>query len=344
QASIGQRVEIFDGATSKGTATVDGNGSWGREVSALATGNHTFKAKALYGAGRESTSWNINVLQATVPQITSVRDSKAEVPQNGTTVDTTVAVTGTAAPSQQVEVLDGNTSKGSPPVSAAGTWSLSVAGLSLGGHSVKARALYGEKPESNVRSFTVKSPVPDFVLDTSTITLSGWLYVPSDHPEVLPIAWPGGTSSTRTPTNGVPPYSYSSSDTSRVRVDNNGTVFARYNGTATITVTDKAGRSGSYPVRVTGVEIASSFGYNRYPRGKDDAEAAGYRIPNLAELAAIHAMYGANWPQGNDWSWSSDAQGFGRQYVRNVVTGATGTANGTVVPFSLCIVVGLKLS
>jgi hypothetical protein len=92
------------------------------------------------------------------------------------------------------------------------------------------------------------------------------------------------------------------------------------------------------------VEVARSFGYNRYPWGKADAEAAGYRIPNLAELAAINAMYGGNWPQGNDFYWSSEGRGLFDQWVRNIVTGVLGSATGTVVPFSSCIVVGLRLS
>jgi hypothetical protein len=321
QASIAQRVEIFDGATSKGTAPVDGNGSWGREVSALATGSHTLKARALYGAGRESTPWSFNVLQATVPQITSVRDSKGEVQQNGTTVDTTVAVTGTAAPSQQVEVFDGNTSKGSPAVSAAGTWSLSVAGLSLGGHSVKARALYGEKPESNVRSFTVKSPVPDFVLNTSQVSLSGGFWGLVGYPGHAPLSWPANTRYQRVPSSGVAPYSYSSSDTSKAMVSADGWVTSVSNGSSVITVRDAQGRSGNYTVVVSNVRLVYGLGNDTFKGAQGTASSRGLRIPSLGELRSMYATYGNRWPMGDRHYWSTDGAGLWKNYVKNLVTG-----------------------
>jgi hypothetical protein len=54
-ASKGQKVEIFDGVTSKGQATADkSTGVWSLLVSGLSETVHRFKAKALYGNGMES--------------------------------------------------------------------------------------------------------------------------------------------------------------------------------------------------------------------------------------------------------------------------------------------------
>lgn len=54
-ASNGQQIEVFDGTTSKGKATVDAlTGIWTLMVSGLAVAAHTFIAKALYGSGNTS--------------------------------------------------------------------------------------------------------------------------------------------------------------------------------------------------------------------------------------------------------------------------------------------------
>jgi hypothetical protein len=274
--------------------------------------------------------------------VTSVRDSQKEISNGGKTTETAVTVKGTAAANQQVEVFDNSTSKGRVSVTGAGEWAQSVSGLALGGHSIKAVARYGDEPQSNVRTFTVESPVPEFVLDTSTISLSGRLYVPTGRPDVLPVSWPAGTTAIRTPRSGVPPYNYSSSNTGIVTVSTAGEVVARSNGSSTITVRDAQGRSGAYTVQVSGVVLCQGFGSNRYPWGRTDAQNAGYRIPNMEELRAIHGQYVGRWPQGNAFYWSSDGYFLNKNWVKNLVTGAEGYAVATVVPFSLCLVVGIR--
>jgi hypothetical protein len=342
KASINQSVELFDGATSKGTADVNANGDWSRQVSGLGSGSHSLTAKALYSSNPVSSPWMVNVLAATVPTVTSVRDSQKEISNGGKTTETAVTVKGTAAANQQVEVFDNSTSKGRVSVTGAGEWAQSVSGLALGGHSIKAVARYGDEPQSNVRTFTVESPVPEFVLDTSTISLSGRLYVPTGRPDVLPVSWPAGTTAIRTPRSGVPPYNYSSSNTGIVTVSTAGEVVARSNGSSTITVRDAQGRSGAYTVQVSGVVLCQGFGSNRYPWGRTDAQNAGYRIPNMEELRAIHGQYVGRWPQGNAFYWSSDGYFLNKNWVKNLVTGAEGYAVATVVPFSLCLVVGIR--
>ncbi|WP_328810044.1 Ig-like domain-containing protein, partial [Pseudomonas koreensis] len=59
-ASIGQKVEIFDGTTSIGevTATL---GIWEKLITGLSLTSHTFTAKAVYGSGAVSTAWKVTV-------------------------------------------------------------------------------------------------------------------------------------------------------------------------------------------------------------------------------------------------------------------------------------------
>ncbi|SFY05257.1 hypothetical protein [Pseudomonas sp. NFACC36] len=58
---------------------------------------------------------------------------------------------------RQIQVFDGEELKGTANVSDAGDWSLTVTGLRRGWHSFKARGLYGENPESAVRTLEVGS-------------------------------------------------------------------------------------------------------------------------------------------------------------------------------------------
>ncbi|QHA83230.1 hypothetical protein E3Z27_16865 [Pseudomonas mediterranea] len=66
RASLGMHVQIFEGADSKGTANVDGNGNWSLPLSGLAEGPNIFSAKALYSNNPESERWGINVAKQLV--------------------------------------------------------------------------------------------------------------------------------------------------------------------------------------------------------------------------------------------------------------------------------------
>ncbi len=103
-------------------------------------------------------TYTIKAVEDVKPQITSVKGSPSgdEIPEGGTTVETAVTLTGTAAKGQKVEVFDGTTSKGQPVVHATtGVWELAVNELSVAAHSFKAKALYGSGTESAIRTFTV---------------------------------------------------------------------------------------------------------------------------------------------------------------------------------------------
>jgi len=320
QASIHQLVEVFDGTTSKGTTTANATGAWSRTVSGLAVGGRSLTAKALYGSNPVSAAWTFTVKDAVVPTLTSVRDSKGEV--GGSTTDTAVTAAGKAAPSEQVEVFDGATSKGKAPVNGNGDWSHPVSGLALGAHSLKAVAQYGSGPASNVRTFTVVSPLPPFQLVPTAVTLNGKFYGLVGPGPFQPPSWPAGTTYTRVPSSGSPPYTYRSSNPAVVKVEANGAIFSQGNGSATITVSDSAGRSGSYSVMVSNFIRVYGLGTGNYKMARDKASAQGLRVPSLGELREIHALYGSTFSMGNGPYWSSDGSGLWKNWVKNLVTGA----------------------
>ncbi|WP_460372087.1 Ig-like domain-containing protein [Pseudomonas sp. Tul1A2] len=146
-ASKGQKVEIFDGAVSKGPATADPTtGVWTLLVSALTVAGHSFTAKALYGSGAVSAARTLTVTAATAPTLTSVKGSPSgvEIPDGGVTLETAVTLGGSAAKGQSVRVFDGGTSKGDATADpTTGKWERLVSGLSIDAHSFTAKALYG---------------------------------------------------------------------------------------------------------------------------------------------------------------------------------------------------------
>ncbi len=173
KAFANQKVEIFDGITSKGQVTVDASGNWTLSLTALSASAHSITAKALYGNNPVSAARTFTVAVATAPTITSVRDSKGEVAAGGTTFDTSVTLSGKAFANQKVEIFDGITSKGEVIVDASGNWSKVISGLSFTAHPIKARALYGTQPESAVRSFSVEQWT-DSVTNFSDGTSGNW--------------------------------------------------------------------------------------------------------------------------------------------------------------------------
>ncbi len=69
-AEAGSTVELFEGTTSKGTATTDGTGSWNMELTGVSDGSHSYRAKATDAAGNiseESDPPRNVVVDATAP-------------------------------------------------------------------------------------------------------------------------------------------------------------------------------------------------------------------------------------------------------------------------------------
>ncbi|KAB0510793.1 Ig-like domain repeat protein [Pseudomonas koreensis] len=162
-ASKGQQVEIFDGMTSMGILTVKASGDWTTSpILDLPVAEHSFTAKALYGAGESSAARTFTVTETVVPGITSVKGSSSdvEIPDGGTTVETTVILTGTASKGQQVEIFNGTTSMGRVTADMAGDWTTSLTNLPVAEYILTAVALYGLGAPSLAWKFNVSAVVP----------------------------------------------------------------------------------------------------------------------------------------------------------------------------------------
>ncbi|WP_455922870.1 hypothetical protein [Pseudomonas putida] len=60
-ALANQQVEIFDGATSRGSTGVNSAGVWTVRLASVAVGQHSFTAQSLYGAGLMSNNYAVSV-------------------------------------------------------------------------------------------------------------------------------------------------------------------------------------------------------------------------------------------------------------------------------------------
>ncbi|MHA6789435.1 hypothetical protein ACWA6H_17295 [Pseudomonas bijieensis] len=156
KASNNREVEIFDGTISKGTAPVNANGDWSKQVTGLSEATHSFTAKGLYGTEPVSVARTLTVTAIVEPRITNVGTATgAEVPDGSVTDQVNVTLFGRASINQKVEIFDGATSKGLADVNGNGDWSQHQNGLAEGFHSFTAKGIYGTEPVSLARSFTI---------------------------------------------------------------------------------------------------------------------------------------------------------------------------------------------
>lgn len=142
-------VFIFDNGALLASASVTINSTW-RFSETVGLGRHVFTVRdGLQGV--DSPSWVVSVGGAALePQIQRVQDGAGnDIPRGGTTTNNNLALTGTAAVGQGVQIFDGTTLL-KTETATGGTWTCSLSGLAARQYNFKARALYGSNPESEV--------------------------------------------------------------------------------------------------------------------------------------------------------------------------------------------------
>lgn len=110
-------------------------------------------------------TYTVKAVEWLTPTLTDIGDSKGTV-VGGTTVETSVTVTGTGNSGEQIQLKDGTANIGTP-VNIPGTgttWTTSLTGLAPKAYSLKAKALYDSGQESTPKAFNVV----DLVVPTIT--------------------------------------------------------------------------------------------------------------------------------------------------------------------------------
>jgi hypothetical protein len=145
---LGSKVQVYDGATLLGSATVTNN-QWTFTTSQLANKTYAFKAHATDGS--DNVSEDSFVYTVTVdtsapsrPTITGVTDDVVPivgiVPDGGVTNDTVLVISGTTEDGSTVQIFNGASLLGSATVSGTG-WTFTAGALADGStYTFKARA------------------------------------------------------------------------------------------------------------------------------------------------------------------------------------------------------------
>lgn len=149
-------VEIFDDATSTGIVKANATGVWTKDLPNLRFGPHSITAVAQYGDNPVSPARTFELIQGVMPTIETVTDSDgSSIPDNGSTTDTVVTLTGRGNSGRIVEILDNGAQLFRLTPNSSNTWTTTITALAPGRHAFKARAEYSDKPESAIRTLTV---------------------------------------------------------------------------------------------------------------------------------------------------------------------------------------------
>ena len=142
----GTKVQIYDGSSLLGTATLDGKGGWTFSTTLL-EGQHALRAVATDLAGlTTTTATQATIIVDKTPPALSISSQVLAHDtglsgSDGITTDGTVTLTGTvtAGAGTTVQVYDGNTSLGSAALDGNGGWTFGAV-LSDGTHALHAVA------------------------------------------------------------------------------------------------------------------------------------------------------------------------------------------------------------
>ncbi|UVL36353.1 hypothetical protein LOY43_07965 [Pseudomonas sp. B21-041] len=240
--------------------------------------------------------YTVRTVENVEPTIDSIKGlpSNIEIPDNDDTVENSIILIGTAAKGQQVDVIEGDVSKGKPVASPTdGEWRLTLTELTKGRYTFVAKAQYADNPTSKPRSLTVHQPLQ---IDQSNMILNGYRIYTGWATTGLEFL---NNSATRTASYGVSPVTYMSSNTAIATVDMNGKVIGLRNGNnVVITVQDKLSTL-TYNVYVSNIfrlDI-STVGYN-YQQAISWRNTIAGSVPLTNALTAMRRVYGPdnNWP------------------------------------------------
>ena len=164
-------VTFKDGATTLGSATLDGSGQTSFSTGALTTGSHSITA--VYGGDlvyNSSTSavltQTVNLLSSTTAVVSSLNPSAF-----GSSVTFTATVTGVViTPTGAVTFKDGATTLGSATLDGSGQASFSTGTLTTGSHSITA--VYGGDFVYNTSTSAVLTQTVNPTASTTVLTSS----------------------------------------------------------------------------------------------------------------------------------------------------------------------------
>ena len=180
-AEAGATVNVYQGDTLLGTATVNENGIWRFETGTLDEGTYAFTVSVTDAAGNTSIEAEPYTITIDVTPPLAISDllvnddagaTTGPLLSGATTDDNTPTLSGTAELGSIVTVYDGATLLGTAVTTAEGTWSFTPAALSNGPHSftlTQTDAAGNVGPVSEAFLLTIANGLPP---TTSTLQLT----------------------------------------------------------------------------------------------------------------------------------------------------------------------------
>lgn len=170
----GSTVQVFEGATLLGNATVTAEGNWTfTPATPLGEGSHTLTAVATNAAGLPSTpsagyTVSVDTMAPAIPVVTAFTDdvgaTQGAIGAGALIDDARPTLTGTAEPNVTISVFDGTTLIGTTTASPSGAWSFTpTTAMTDGAHALTVTAtdaLGNQSAPTAVRSFTVDATPP----------------------------------------------------------------------------------------------------------------------------------------------------------------------------------------
>jgi hypothetical protein len=244
-AEAGSTVELFEGDTSKETATADAQGAWSIQLTNVSNGEHTYTAKATDGAGNASeASDSVKITVDTVAPSASIT-----APDDGARARGTVNLSADANDDTGVErvefLVDGNV-VGSD-ASAPYTFAWDTTGVPEGDKAITARAhdLAGNTTTSGARTVVIDNTAPA---------------APSK-PDLATASDSGSDTADNVTNDNTPTFTGTAEAGDKVEILINGAV--KGSGTATggnYSVTVSALDNGPYNVTARATDVAGNGG------------------------------------------------------------------------------------
>ncbi|MBV6752191.1 hypothetical protein KV580_17880 [Pseudomonas chlororaphis] len=249
-------------------------------------------------------TYTVKVVALITPTITSLHDNQnVSIPNNGSTVSTTVTLTGKATAGQKVKIIDGTTVLPTEyPVDINSDWFAQVNGLSFAQHQFKAQGQYATNPESSQWILTVYQgssggenweAQPDFTFISGQVkSYPSGLAMTLVYGESAPNF--GATQVRRL--NFHPGRGVTLVGNAQMRLNLPG--MARYFGGTVVAIH----RSGNYAVFYD--PTGQNIGTLQLPVTNDGYQTVEFRAPPGTVIAALDmvAVREPNWPVDVGWS------------------------------------------
>jgi hypothetical protein len=160
--AAGTTVEVYNGSTDLGAATVSNTGAWSYTTATLPAGTYAFKAVATDLAGNTGAASDPTFTLAPTPPTVSVTSQVLAQDTGASATDhitsdgqVTLAGTVTGGAGTTVQIDDGSTKLGSATVNSSGVWSFTTT-LAAGTHTLTAVAT---DPNTGLSATSAAEPV-----------------------------------------------------------------------------------------------------------------------------------------------------------------------------------------